>query len=85
MTDPNQGECKVQIGEREHVSEAVLRAVEAVSDRPLTEVPPLQESVDVDSLNRLFESSQSIDRLRFEYSGYDVVIGSGSVRVSERD
>jgi hypothetical protein len=84
MTDLNQEEYVVQIGEREHVSEAVLRAVGAVSDQPLLELPPLQESVDVDSLDRLFETSQSIDQLRFEYSEYEVAIEPASVRVSER-
>jgi hypothetical protein len=84
MADPEIGECVVQIGEEEPVSEAVLRAVVAASDRPPLGLPPLQGSVDVDALDRLFESSQSISQLRFEYSEYEVAVESESVRVSER-
>ncbi|WP_425604711.1 HalOD1 output domain-containing protein [Halobellus ordinarius] len=82
MTDPNKSEYVVEIGEEENVSEAVLRAVEPLSDRPLLDLPPLQESIDVDSLDRLFETSESIDQLQFEYVEYEVTIEPESVRVS---
>jgi hypothetical protein len=83
VTDPNQSEYVVEIGEEEYVSEAVLRAVEPLADRPLLDLPPLQESIDVDSLDRLFETSDSIDQLQFEYEKYEVTIEPESVRVSE--
>lgn len=84
MTDPNQGGCVVQVGKKEPVSEAVLRAVGAASDQSSLELPPLQESIDMDSLDRLFESSRSISQLQFAYSGYEVTIEPESVRVQER-
>ncbi|MFB6196409.1 MAG: HalOD1 output domain-containing protein [Haloplanus sp.] len=72
------------IGEAECTSEAVLRAVSAVSDRPLLELPPLQEFTDADALNRLFASSTTVESLRLTYAEYEVTVEPERVRVRER-
>lgn len=66
----------------ECVSDAVLRTVAAVSDRPIVELPPLQESVDADSIDQLFASSRTIESLQFRYAGYEVTIEPERIRLS---
>lgn len=79
------GESHVtEFGEEERASEAVLRAIAAVSNRPLLELPPLQESIDADSLNQLFDAPAASTSLQFEYDEYEVTVEPGRVRVSER-
>jgi hypothetical protein len=73
-----------QRGEEESVSEGVLEAVTAVSDCSSLELPPLQESVDVDSLNRLFVPPRRVQTVQFEYAGYEVTVEPECIRVSER-
>lgn len=84
MADTEENGRVCQLREQEHVSEVVLRAIAAVSNRPLLELSPLQESIDLDSLDRLFESSSTIGSLQFEYEGYEVTIEPERVRVHER-
>lgn len=71
-----------QLEAGESVSDAVLRTVAAVSDRPIVELPPLQESVDADSVDQLFASSRTVESLRFRYAGYRVTIEPERIRVS---
>lgn len=63
------------------VSETVLRAVDAISDRSLLELPPLQEFVDVDALDLLFAPSTASGTLRFRYAEYDVLVEPARVHV----
>ncbi|MFB6256651.1 MAG: HalOD1 output domain-containing protein [Haloplanus sp.] len=69
------------IGDDEHVSESVIRAVAAVSGRSPLALPPLQESVDVDALDLLFASSTAVEGLRFTYAGHDVLVEPTRVHV----
>lgn len=83
MTETEEGHV-TEFGGEEQASEAVLRAIAVVSNRPLLELPPLQESIDVDSLNQLFDAPATSVSLQFEYDEYEVRIEPGRVRVSER-
>lgn len=67
------------------VSEAVVRAVATVSGHSPLDLPPLQESVDVDALDLLFASSTDIEALRFTYAGHDVLVEPARVHVRHRD
>lgn len=83
MTEPKESHVR-ELGDEEQVSETVLRAIAAVSNRPLLERSPLQESIDVDSLNQLFDGSATSMSLQFEYEEYNVTVEPGRVRVSDR-
>lgn len=67
------------------VSETVVRAVAAVSGRSPLDLPPLQEFVDVDALDRLFASSSDLESLRFTYAGYEMLVDPARVHVRRRD
>ncbi|NUC72561.1 hypothetical protein HTZ84_09605 [Haloterrigena sp. SYSU A558-1] len=50
------------------------------------ELPPLYDTVDVESLEALFENSHSDIRVQFSYIGYDVTVSdsdSDSIEVSQ--
>jgi hypothetical protein len=78
------GEHVRQRGEDESVSEDILEAVTAVADCSSLELPPLQKSIDVDSLNRLFTPPNQVQAVRFEYAGYEVTVEQERTRISER-
>lgn len=67
----------------EGASEAVLQAVSAASNLSLRDLPPLQESVNVESLDRLFEPSNSAESVQFEYAGYEITFDGERVSLSE--
>lgn len=73
-----------QRGDGEDASQAVLQTVSAASDLSLRELPPLQESIDVESLDRLFDSSRSVEAVTFEYAGYEVSFDGERVKVSQK-
>lgn len=83
MNDTNREEYICQIGEEESVTEAVLRAVASVSDRPVLELEPLHESIDTDSLDQLFASTTTTDSLQFRYEGYEVTVEPERVLIHE--
>ncbi|WP_123537723.1 HalOD1 output domain-containing protein [Halosimplex salinum] len=67
---------RCDIREHESVPHAVIRATSDFEDRPPTSLPPLQEAIDVDALEKLFErSSDARPRLRFSYCDNRVSIG----------
>ncbi len=72
-----------QLGGEEQVSDVVLQAVADISNRSVLGLPPLQESIDVDALEELFDSSGTVQSLRFEYAGCEVTVEPNRVRVSE--
>jgi Halobacterial output domain 1 len=76
-------EYRTQIEEDEHVSEAVLRAIAAVANRPILELPPLADSIDLDSLDRLFAASPP-GSLQFTYEGYRVTIEPSHVHIRKQ-
>jgi hypothetical protein len=84
MSDTDEYDHVRRVGGNERVSEAVLQAVSAVTGRPPLELPPLQRSVDVDALNRLFAAPTTVDSLRFTYAGHEVLVEPGHVHVRDR-
>jgi hypothetical protein len=73
------------IDDDERVSEAVLRAVAAVSGRPPLDLPPLQGAIDVDALDLLFASSPGVEALQFTYADHDLLVEPTRVYVRRRD
>lgn len=72
------------VGEGETNSDVVLRAVAAVSDTDITDLPPLYHSIPPGDLNAIFQSDRARGRLRFRYNGYVVdVDAQGTVAIYE--
>lgn len=68
------------------VSVAVITAVASVTDQEATEMEPLSNVVDTDSLNQLFEptsrSPRTVGTVEFEYAGCLVrVSGDGRLEI----
>lgn len=68
-----------EIGEDEHVSTAVVRAVSATTERDLCSLPQLAAVVDPDALDRLFEpradgTARTGGRLLFIYCDHRIDI-----------
>lgn len=84
MTERSSTDHVSTVGPEERVSEVVLRSISAVSNRPLRELPPLQESVEMDALDQLFASSTSVELLRFEYEEFEVSVEPTRVTVRDR-
>jgi hypothetical protein len=71
------------VGDEETISDAVLRAVAAVSNAEPTDLPPLYHAISPDDLNIVFRSDRARGRVRFRYGGYVVdVDAEGTVAVS---
>ncbi|MFC7142488.1 HalOD1 output domain-containing protein [Halosimplex aquaticum] len=66
------------------VSEAVVRAVAAATDRSVADLRPLYYAVDSDSLDRLLEGAGE-PSIRFDYEGCHVTVTETHVRVSATD
>lgn len=63
--------------DNESVTVALLKEVAARSGEQITELPPLDESVDPEALNRLFAATakgQRGGRVAFEYAEYLVTV-----------
>lgn len=63
-----------------------VQLVEALADatgRPLKEIPPLYESIDLDALTTLIADCESEIRVQFEHIGYTVSIECGSITVAD--
>jgi len=69
------------LGDDEPVSEAVLDAVAVASEQSLVALPPLQDSVDMEFVDRLFDPSSTIRSVRFSYAGHEIVIERHGIRV----
>lgn len=69
------------LDENEPVSDAVLDAVAVASEKPLVALPPLQESVDMEFVDKLFAPSTTIRSVRLSYAGHEVVIERNQIRV----
>lgn len=72
------------VGDEESTSAAVVRAVAAASNTAATGLPPLYDTVDPDTLDRLFPGESTNGELRFDYGGYAVVVrATGAVELYE--
>ncbi|MFC7141722.1 HalOD1 output domain-containing protein [Halosimplex aquaticum] len=61
----------------ESVGHAVIRTVSDFKDCPITSLPPLQTVIDVDALNKIFESDSNKDpHVIFNYTGLSISICS---------
>jgi hypothetical protein len=68
-------------------SEAVVKAVAAVTGRSVTELSPLYETIDPDALDLLFSRGfvQQSGTLTFTWNGCDVTVEHGEIRISRLD
>ena len=56
------------------ISTAMVEAISAVADVPITDLPPLDDMIDPDALDHLFAAHQVPSCLMFQYIGYTVVV-----------
>lgn len=71
-------------GDEEPTSAAVVRAVATASNTAATGLPPLYDTVDPDTLDRLFPEESMDGELWFDYGGYAVVVrATGAVELYE--
>jgi hypothetical protein len=67
--------------ERESITVSVVRTVSEHTDTPPTELPPLQDSLDVDALERI-ASSLDDGEVHFDHAGVSLTVSSdGAVEV----
>lgn len=68
---------RYQVEPGESVSHAVTRAVSDFEGCDVKSLPPLQDSIDVDAINLIFDrASGSAPHLLFDYTGVSVSIDS---------
>lgn len=68
--------------ESDQPSVMVVEAVAAATDRPTTELPPLQKTLDADALDALLNGQPSSVTVSFRYADTAVsVSGNGSIEV----
>jgi len=72
-----------QVERTESVHETVLRAVSAATERSLIDLPPLQTTIDVNALNELFSSSETISSLQFQYGSFEITVEPDRVYLEE--
>jgi hypothetical protein len=60
---------------------AIVEAVAAATNEEMTDLPPLQETIEANALNTLLARQSSV-AVSFQYAGTDVsVTGDGSIEV----
>jgi hypothetical protein len=65
-----------------HPSVVIVETVAAATNRPTTDLPPLQETLDVEALDTLFDGRQPTLTVTFRYANTTVTVhGTGSVTV----
>lgn len=71
------------VGPDKTPSEAVIVAVAEVTDQSPAELPILNDTIDPGALNRLLDTTKdaSSPTVTFEYSGYEVTVTPGNVRI----
>lgn len=74
------GQPVVEAGiDDESATEVVVSAVAIVANAELTDLPPLYETVDPESLNELFPPDTDVGAIRFDYDDYVVVVRADEV------
>lgn len=72
-----------QLDDTETVASAVLHAVSAFEDSPIESLPPLQETVPTEAINRLFQDRfESSPALLFKYSNSYITIWGDKISIS---
>lgn len=86
------GKNRVEFEPGESVSETLVTAIASLENRRRRELPVLNESIDADALDELFEpridgTRRQSDRvLTFDYAGYDVRVHSdGDITFAPED
>ena len=76
-----------EIDEHESPSEAVVRAVAALTNTSSIELDPLYDVIEPGHLDGTFEGTdgRTETELSFEFNGCEVSVTADEVRVSERD
>lgn len=83
---PVAGESSSTVGGEETVSTAIVEAVSASTDTPVSELPVLSEVVDPDALNALFSGRRASGRVQFRYSEHAVTVhADGTIEVTADD
>ncbi|TKX79085.1 hypothetical protein EXE53_17720 [Halorubrum sp. SD626R] len=68
--------------DRDQPSMMIVEAVAAATNRPTTELPPLQKTLDVDALNTLLNGQPSSVTVSFRYADTTVSVSeNGSIEV----
>lgn len=62
------------VDDGESTWQVVVTAVTAVSDEPVTALPPLYATVDPDALDALFPDDATTGNVTFSYDGFLVVV-----------
>ncbi|NUB93465.1 hypothetical protein HT576_20925 [Haloterrigena sp. SYSU A121-1] len=57
----------------------IIDGVAEMEEQDPLDLPPLYDTVDPDSLDRLAESS----KVQFEYIGYNITIDSGTITINQ--
>jgi len=72
------------LGTEEPTSLAVeiVEEVAQLEGKDAIDLPPLGEAIDIDALERVAQAEEV--RVAFRYSGYEVVVESGNITVTER-
>jgi len=77
---------KYQLEEDEEVGTAIIHAISVFKDCSPTSLPPLQETVNVDALNKLVHSkSNSNPQISFLYNNIQVSIQDEHISVSSEE
>lgn len=81
MTTASGGEDGYHVGGQEAPSEVILTAVAEETGNSVLELPPLQDAIDVEALDRLLASDRC-ERVAFEYQGFTVKASPSTVSLS---
>ena len=77
---------KYQAGADEDIAVAVVKNVSQFENRRIESLPPLQETIDVEGLNKLCEAEPETNlSISFEFSDSHVRIQNRTVIVSPKD
>lgn len=83
---PDQHLVRTTVDRDEPVSLAVLRAIAAVEDEPIEELPQLYRAIDPDALTELVDDDRFEGQVAFSYDRYRVVIdGDRSIAIQDGD
>lgn len=66
-------------------SEAIIEGLAAVEDTPSTDLPPMHDDIDLEALDRLFESTANTGMFRFTVRDWNVFVCSeGRIQICDQ-